>query len=359
MVKCAEHTKLALNAIWKTEPWYGTEYYVEKFDDAFIQQAPEPVFGLERVVSCFPLLAKQTCLCPSPSAKQLPAAHYPSRDFLQGIRGETSCRAFAAGNLLANSCRTFAAGNLFCVTSSAPPLPRIDVFSAAQDRRGACNATRNGTPRSGARHPLLGHIPAAHLLQAIFSLPPHRRTATLPLPPIDVFSAAGGLAAAHATQRAKAHHAPALDIHSSATFLQHICCRQSSLCHLIDAPQRRRCLPSTSSVQPAVLLRRTPRNARRHTALRRSTSTPGGAFPRGPPNPRPRQPANVCAPLPRASTALPFSDRLNVAAAQTASWSNHFPCTSDFVQEMHCRGSYCAPIANFWHHFYIFLVSSI
>ncbi|KAF8205797.1 Metalloenzyme, LuxS/M16 peptidase-like protein [Mycena galopus ATCC 62051] len=42
MAKGAEHTKLAPNAIWKTEPWYGTEYYVEKFDDAFIQQAQSP-----------------------------------------------------------------------------------------------------------------------------------------------------------------------------------------------------------------------------------------------------------------------------------------------------------------------------
>ncbi|KAJ7172120.1 Metalloenzyme, LuxS/M16 peptidase-like protein [Mycena filopes] len=39
MAKGAEHVQLAPNAVWKKEPWYGTEYYVEKFDDAFIQQA--------------------------------------------------------------------------------------------------------------------------------------------------------------------------------------------------------------------------------------------------------------------------------------------------------------------------------
>jgi insulysin len=38
MAKGAEHIQLAPNAVWKKEPWYGTEYYVEKFDDAFIQQ---------------------------------------------------------------------------------------------------------------------------------------------------------------------------------------------------------------------------------------------------------------------------------------------------------------------------------
>ncbi|KAJ7256509.1 Metalloenzyme, LuxS/M16 peptidase-like protein [Mycena haematopus] len=39
MAKGEEHAKLAPNAVWKKEPWYGTEYYVEKFDDAFIQRA--------------------------------------------------------------------------------------------------------------------------------------------------------------------------------------------------------------------------------------------------------------------------------------------------------------------------------
>ncbi|KAJ6490605.1 Metalloenzyme, LuxS/M16 peptidase-like protein [Mycena vitilis] len=42
MAKGAEHVKLAPNAVWKQEPWYGTEYYVEKFDDAFVQQARSP-----------------------------------------------------------------------------------------------------------------------------------------------------------------------------------------------------------------------------------------------------------------------------------------------------------------------------
>ncbi|KAJ7311450.1 Metalloenzyme, LuxS/M16 peptidase-like protein, partial [Mycena albidolilacea] len=37
-----EQTKLAPNALWQKEPWYGTEYYVEKFDDAFIQRAQGP-----------------------------------------------------------------------------------------------------------------------------------------------------------------------------------------------------------------------------------------------------------------------------------------------------------------------------
>ncbi|KAJ6525427.1 Metalloenzyme, LuxS/M16 peptidase-like protein [Mycena vulgaris] len=42
MAKGAEHIKLAPNAVWKKEPWYGTEYYVEKFDDAFLRQAERP-----------------------------------------------------------------------------------------------------------------------------------------------------------------------------------------------------------------------------------------------------------------------------------------------------------------------------
>ncbi|KAJ7217182.1 Metalloenzyme, LuxS/M16 peptidase-like protein [Mycena pura] len=40
--KGAEHIKLAPNAVWKKERWYGTEYYVDKFDDTFIRQAQEP-----------------------------------------------------------------------------------------------------------------------------------------------------------------------------------------------------------------------------------------------------------------------------------------------------------------------------
>ncbi|KAJ7709455.1 Metalloenzyme, LuxS/M16 peptidase-like protein [Mycena rosella] len=42
MAKGAEHAKLAPNAVWKKEPWYGTEYYVEEFDDAFVRQAQGP-----------------------------------------------------------------------------------------------------------------------------------------------------------------------------------------------------------------------------------------------------------------------------------------------------------------------------
>ncbi|KAJ7481222.1 Metalloenzyme, LuxS/M16 peptidase-like protein [Mycena galericulata] len=42
MAKGAEHTNLAPNAVWKKEPWYGTDYYVEKFDETFIQQAQGP-----------------------------------------------------------------------------------------------------------------------------------------------------------------------------------------------------------------------------------------------------------------------------------------------------------------------------
>ncbi|KAJ7217183.1 Metalloenzyme, LuxS/M16 peptidase-like protein [Mycena pura] len=40
--KGAEHIKLAPNAVWKKERWYGTEYYVDKFDDTFIRQAQGP-----------------------------------------------------------------------------------------------------------------------------------------------------------------------------------------------------------------------------------------------------------------------------------------------------------------------------
>ncbi|KAJ7137711.1 insulin-degrading enzyme [Mycena epipterygia] len=42
MAKGAEHTKLAPNATWQKELWYGTEYYVAKFDDTFVQQAQGP-----------------------------------------------------------------------------------------------------------------------------------------------------------------------------------------------------------------------------------------------------------------------------------------------------------------------------
>ncbi|KAF7363794.1 Insulin-degrading enzyme [Mycena sanguinolenta] len=42
MAKGTDHAKLAPNAVWQKEPWYGTEYYVEKFDDAFIQRAQGP-----------------------------------------------------------------------------------------------------------------------------------------------------------------------------------------------------------------------------------------------------------------------------------------------------------------------------
>ncbi|KAJ7723946.1 Metalloenzyme, LuxS/M16 peptidase-like protein, partial [Mycena maculata] len=42
MAKGVEHTKLAPNAVWEKEPWYGTEYYVEKFNEAFIRQAQGP-----------------------------------------------------------------------------------------------------------------------------------------------------------------------------------------------------------------------------------------------------------------------------------------------------------------------------
>ncbi|KAJ7632954.1 Metalloenzyme, LuxS/M16 peptidase-like protein [Roridomyces roridus] len=42
MAKGAELTQLVPNAVWQKEPWYGTEYFVEKFDDAFIEQAQGP-----------------------------------------------------------------------------------------------------------------------------------------------------------------------------------------------------------------------------------------------------------------------------------------------------------------------------
>ncbi|KAJ7112437.1 Metalloenzyme, LuxS/M16 peptidase-like protein [Mycena crocata] len=42
MAKGEEHKQLTPNAEWKEEPWYGTKYYVEKFDTAFIEQAQGP-----------------------------------------------------------------------------------------------------------------------------------------------------------------------------------------------------------------------------------------------------------------------------------------------------------------------------
>jgi insulysin len=50
MAKGDEHIKLAPNAVWNKEPWYGTEYCVEKFDDTFIQQVrPTPFYGSDYV----------------------------------------------------------------------------------------------------------------------------------------------------------------------------------------------------------------------------------------------------------------------------------------------------------------------
>ncbi|KAJ7085711.1 Metalloenzyme, LuxS/M16 peptidase-like protein [Mycena belliarum] len=39
MAKGVEHVKLAPNAVWEKEPWYGTEYSVQKFDEEFVRQA--------------------------------------------------------------------------------------------------------------------------------------------------------------------------------------------------------------------------------------------------------------------------------------------------------------------------------
>jgi insulysin len=38
-----EHAKLSPDATWEKEPWYGTEYNVERFDEKFIEQVR---FGL-------------------------------------------------------------------------------------------------------------------------------------------------------------------------------------------------------------------------------------------------------------------------------------------------------------------------
>ncbi|KAF7295456.1 Insulin-degrading enzyme [Mycena indigotica] len=42
MAKADEHLKLAPNAVWEKEPWYGTEYFVNKLDSEFLQKAQEP-----------------------------------------------------------------------------------------------------------------------------------------------------------------------------------------------------------------------------------------------------------------------------------------------------------------------------
>ncbi|KAF9469217.1 Metalloenzyme, LuxS/M16 peptidase-like protein [Collybia nuda] len=42
MAKAEEHTELFANANWKNEPWYGTPYRVEKFDEDFIKRADAP-----------------------------------------------------------------------------------------------------------------------------------------------------------------------------------------------------------------------------------------------------------------------------------------------------------------------------
>ncbi|KAF8892443.1 Metalloenzyme, LuxS/M16 peptidase-like protein [Infundibulicybe gibba] len=39
MAKAEEHSKLAPDAVWLKEPWYGTTYYVKKFDEDFIREA--------------------------------------------------------------------------------------------------------------------------------------------------------------------------------------------------------------------------------------------------------------------------------------------------------------------------------
>ncbi|KAF5380968.1 hypothetical protein D9615_004092 [Tricholomella constricta] len=42
MATAAEHAKVASNAAWEKEPWYGTDYRVERFDEQFIKQAQAP-----------------------------------------------------------------------------------------------------------------------------------------------------------------------------------------------------------------------------------------------------------------------------------------------------------------------------
>lgn len=38
MATAAEHAKLSPQATWEKEPWYGTEYNVQRFDEDFIGQ---------------------------------------------------------------------------------------------------------------------------------------------------------------------------------------------------------------------------------------------------------------------------------------------------------------------------------
>ena len=38
MASAEEHARLFPNATWEKEPWYGTEYRVERFDDEFIEK---------------------------------------------------------------------------------------------------------------------------------------------------------------------------------------------------------------------------------------------------------------------------------------------------------------------------------
>ncbi|PFH54234.1 hypothetical protein AMATHDRAFT_53111 [Amanita thiersii Skay4041] len=42
MAKTEEHAKIAPHATWLKEPWYGTEYRVERFDENFLQLANSP-----------------------------------------------------------------------------------------------------------------------------------------------------------------------------------------------------------------------------------------------------------------------------------------------------------------------------
>lgn len=38
MAKAEEHAKVAPGATWEKEPWYGSEYRVERFNEEFIKQ---------------------------------------------------------------------------------------------------------------------------------------------------------------------------------------------------------------------------------------------------------------------------------------------------------------------------------
>ena len=38
MAKKDEHLKVNPNIVWDTEPWYGTEYSVQRFDEGFIRE---------------------------------------------------------------------------------------------------------------------------------------------------------------------------------------------------------------------------------------------------------------------------------------------------------------------------------